>query len=122
MKEKLNLEKAQPSTSSMPSNTRMLNPVFDKKTGAIFFPHEKKYMKINKDDKPQEVEFMSNLNRDRMQLRVKNPQEWLIGEKLSIKGDGITYICVIKSIRKNKVVIRKIDEIEEKEEKEPLKG
>jgi len=109
--EDLNLEKQKP---SMPQDTHMIKPIFDKKTGAILFPYEKKYMKVNKNNVTQDVEYMHSLNRDRMQIKVKFTGEWFTGDKLSIEGENITYICVVKSSRKNKVIIRKIDEIKER--------
>ena len=94
-----------------PSPTKMVTPIFDKKTGAVIFPLERKYMKVYKEGKEVDVEFMTSLARNRMQVRVKDITLWAVGNKFEIRGKGITYTCIVKSIRKSKMVIQKIDQV-----------
>ena len=112
----------QPTTpkEQVPPSTRVVQPIFDRKTGALFFPAEKRYLKVLKDKEELTVEYMHSLARDRMQIKVDNISLWQIGDSFQIKGKGLTYICIVKSIRKRKVVIQKTDQILEKPEDEEI--
>jgi hypothetical protein len=87
-----------------------LKPLYNKKTGIVYFPFEKKLLKVVKDGIESTVEFMHTLARDRMQIRVSNVKEWNIGEIFTIKGKDIVFTCKVVSVRDNKLVIKKITE------------
>lgn len=99
----------------VPNSDEFVKPFFDKKTNAIYFLYKKKFLKVEKDGKTLDVEFLDSLLRDRMQIRILDDnQNWKVGDLLQILGTKESksiYTCIVKKIKNKKAVIKKIEEI-----------
>lgn len=85
--------------------------IYNKRTQTLYMPYEKKLLKAMKANEEQVVEFISSLPRERMQIRVKNPDQWHDNDMLTIAGKDVIYTCKVASVGKNrKVVIKKTSE------------
>jgi len=101
--------------------TKIIRPIFDKKTGAICIPYEKKYIRVRKEDIKKDIDvlFIGSLARNRLRVKVLKEDNWKNGDALTMAGKGVIHTCILKSLKNNKAVIQSIEikEVNSKEDK-----
>ena len=117
---KLNLETEDISSpeEEKEAPTKVIRPIFDKKTGAICVPYEEKFIQVRKEgaEKDIDVLFIGPLARNRLRVRVDKKDSWKSGDMLTMKGKGVIHTCILKSLKNNKAVIQSLKIEENKED------
>ena len=114
-------ENTQPIEGEEKAPTKVIRPIFDKKTGAICIPYEKKYIRVRKENTKKDIDvlFIGSLARNRLRVKILKEDNWENGDMLTMKGKDVIHTCVLKSLKNNKAVIQslKIEETKEKIQK-----